>query len=97
MSWQATQKGRLNIHADNYYPTFGVFTGDQVDQLTQVGGGSGTLSTSVRAGEMYHIGSDTWPGSGVFFGFSVDFAPAPTNDDFAAQFPIRGVQVCVAG
>jgi hypothetical protein len=96
-SWQAGQKGRLNIHAVNYHPTFGVFRGDAVDQLTQVGGGDGNVSVPVVTGQTYRIGVDTWPGDGVFVGFTLEFVASPTNDDFATAVPISGAQVCVHG
>ena len=96
-SWEATQKGRLNIEAVNFYPTFGVFTGDAVDQLTQVGGGDGNASVPVQPGQIYRIGVDTWPGDGVFIGFTLEFVPSPINDDFATAVPINGAQACVHG
>jgi hypothetical protein len=96
-SWQATQRGRLNIHAVNYYPTFGVFTGDAVNQLTQVSGGKGNVSVPVQPGRTYRIGVDTWPGDGVFIGFTLEFIPSPTNDDFATAIPISGAQACMHG
>ena len=96
-SWQAPERGRLSIHAVNYYPTFGVFTGDEINRLTQVGGGDGTVSVAVQASQVYRLGVDTWPDDGVFIGFSVDFSPSPTNDDFTTRIPISGGQVCVDG
>ena len=96
-SWQAPAKGRLNLRADEFYPTFGVFTGNEVNHLTRVGDGDGIVSVSVQSGQTYRFAADTWPDSSVYISFGLDFVPSPPNDDFAARIPLSGPQVTVSG
>ena len=61
-TWRAPAAGRLNLKAFDYFISLGIFEGDQVDQLTLLSSGEGTVSAAVEAGGLYRILVDAWAG-----------------------------------
>jgi hypothetical protein len=103
-SWTAPANGTLQIEAayigSSFSPLFEIFTGNNLSSLDAIANGQGSVMFQVTAGTTYQIALDgnqwDYPYWGAFR-FSLNFMPAPPNDNFANRTVLNGSNVSTNG